>query len=178
VKIGHSSSVIKRIQNLQTTSAVELIPIAIILTDDSKATEAEFHRRLGSHRVRGEWFVLHPDVLAVASSAESDVGIMSELQRIVRDRRTSRWERWEPCACPISVRPTGAQRDAIVAAAGAAGLSVSAWMLEAALEHFGRPAWRPVADRLADALVGASDAADLALTEYRALAAGTEPPAT
>lgn len=33
--------------------------------------------------------------------------------------------------------------------------------------------WRLVADRLADALVGASDAPDMALAEYRALAATT-----
>ena len=41
-------------------------------------------------------------------------------------------------ADPISVRPTPAQRAAIVTAAGAAGLSVSAWMLQAAEQRIAR----------------------------------------
>jgi hypothetical protein len=54
VKIGYAKDVAARIRYLQVGNHEELIVVKLV--SGTKATEAEFHRRFGALRIRGEWF--------------------------------------------------------------------------------------------------------------------------
>jgi hypothetical protein len=62
IKIGKAVDVQSRLKGLQTSHPHALTILAI--TDGGKAQEAEYHARFAVHRLHGEWFSPHPDILA------------------------------------------------------------------------------------------------------------------
>lgn len=62
VKIGTSNDVTSRISNGQTMNPRELVLIGSVLGD--RQLEVSLHRKFEQLRVRGEWFVATPDLLA------------------------------------------------------------------------------------------------------------------
>lgn len=61
IKIGRARDVGFRIKELQCANAHKLTLLAVAV-DGGK--EAEYHRRFAEHRLLGEWFAPHPDILA------------------------------------------------------------------------------------------------------------------
>lgn len=62
VKIGVSRNVASRVSSHQTSSADPVTVVAI--APGGEAVERAYHRQLESHHVRGEWFILRPEVEA------------------------------------------------------------------------------------------------------------------
>lgn len=69
IKVGKAKDVASRISNLQHGMPFELKLIASIEGEVGHA-EICIHRRLGQHRVRGEWFSPHPDVFALIAELQ------------------------------------------------------------------------------------------------------------
>lgn len=63
VKIGTAANPSARLRSLQTGNAEELSLIRVI--DGGEAEERWLHDRFQQHRVRGEWFTFHPDMMTV-----------------------------------------------------------------------------------------------------------------
>ena len=62
IKIGISKAPLERLAILQTGSP---IPLAILaLREGGRAAERDYHARFADHRLHGEWFAPHPDILA------------------------------------------------------------------------------------------------------------------
>jgi hypothetical protein len=61
IKIGHAKSVTKRLSTLQTGSGVQLRVLHEIR--GGAIEEQGFHGALRQHRIKGEWFKPHPEVL-------------------------------------------------------------------------------------------------------------------
>lgn len=62
IKIGFSNNPKSRLTTLQTSSSAKLSILA--QTEGSLDTEAAYHRQFGAHRLHGEWFARHPDIIA------------------------------------------------------------------------------------------------------------------
>lgn len=62
IKIGFSKQPHERLAILQTAHWCRLSIVAKI--EGCLAIEAEYHRRFAEHRMHGEWFAPHPDILA------------------------------------------------------------------------------------------------------------------
>ena len=63
VKIGFTTlEVRKRISQFAVGSPVALVVLATV--EGTMRLEAEYHRRFAAHRLQGEWFSPHPDILA------------------------------------------------------------------------------------------------------------------
>lgn len=62
IKIGVSYNPKKRLKAIQTGHADRLELIAWCGGDET--VEREYHRRFAAHRLHGEWFSPHPDILA------------------------------------------------------------------------------------------------------------------
>lgn len=62
VKIGISAAVRKRLSTLQSAHPAKLHLRATICAGPS--IERAYHRRFAAHRLHGEWFAPHPDILA------------------------------------------------------------------------------------------------------------------
>lgn len=62
IKIGYASRLKFRLRDLQNANAYPLIVHATI--DGAISLENEYHRRFAAHRLHGEWFEPHPDILA------------------------------------------------------------------------------------------------------------------
>lgn len=62
IKIGIARDVEQRLANLQAASPVKLEIAAI--TDGGLRQEKKYHRQFAEHRLHGEWFSPHPDILA------------------------------------------------------------------------------------------------------------------
>jgi len=62
IKIGSTWDVRKRLSNLQTASPHKLKILAT--TGGGNFMEIHYHGRFKEHRIRGEWFARHPDVMA------------------------------------------------------------------------------------------------------------------
>lgn len=60
VKIGHAKNLRERISKLQIASAQNLHLLGFVAGGADE--EAKLHERFKSHRLRGEWFVLHRDI--------------------------------------------------------------------------------------------------------------------
>lgn len=63
IKIGYSKTVGSRFRSLQTSSSEELDFLGS--AEGGKPEERFLHKRLGSHRLKGEWFVDCPEVREV-----------------------------------------------------------------------------------------------------------------
>lgn len=61
IKIGYSENVRARLKQLQTGAAEQYLLLAYM--DGGKSDEEAIHFCLAEHRVRGEWFQPHDDVL-------------------------------------------------------------------------------------------------------------------
>lgn len=73
VKIGRSRNPQQRLSSLQTAFAAEL---SLLLSIDEDC-EKSLHRRFAAHRLRGEWFTLHEDILAFAAEQLGFYGWLS-----------------------------------------------------------------------------------------------------
>lgn len=62
IKIGISVDPTQRLRNLQTAHPHKLELICVIA--GGGGLEAEYHKRFAAHRLTGEWFAPHPDILA------------------------------------------------------------------------------------------------------------------
>ncbi len=72
VKIGFSSQPHERLAILQTAHWCQLRILAMV--EGSLATERDYHEKFGRHRMNGEWFEPHPDVLAEISRLQAETG--------------------------------------------------------------------------------------------------------
>lgn len=68
IKIGIAADPGNRLANLQSSNQRELAMFGWF--DAPDGTEKSIHRRLAQHRIRGEWFEPHADVLAVLEEFE------------------------------------------------------------------------------------------------------------
>lgn len=64
VKIGRTSSVRKRLAAIQNGNHRRLHVLASFKTADPLEAEAQYHSRFAEHRLHGEWFEPHADILA------------------------------------------------------------------------------------------------------------------
>jgi hypothetical protein len=62
IKIGSSMNPKRRIASLQTTHPRQLR--LMVAVPGGAALEREYHRRFAAHRLEGEWFERHPDIMA------------------------------------------------------------------------------------------------------------------
>lgn len=62
IKIGASARPDYRLRDIQAANAYPLTILA--LADGGFATETGLHKRFAAHRLQGEWFERHPDILA------------------------------------------------------------------------------------------------------------------
>lgn len=62
IKIGVSVDPTKRLKGIQTSYPYKLQILALI--PDGGMMESEYHARFAAHRLHGEWFEPHPDILA------------------------------------------------------------------------------------------------------------------
>lgn len=62
IKIGVSNNPEGRLRVLQTSHTEPLELLAFI--EGGKDLESEYHERFAEHRIRGEWFSPHPNILA------------------------------------------------------------------------------------------------------------------
>lgn len=67
-KIGWTSTLIRRIEDLQTGLPEPAELLHVIRTPDPRGTEARWHRRFAEKRVRGEWFKLTSEDVAAFCS--------------------------------------------------------------------------------------------------------------
>jgi hypothetical protein len=58
-KIGRSSDLVRRVQELRVSQSNALVLVHAIATDDPPGIEAYWHRRFADRRIRGEWFRLN-----------------------------------------------------------------------------------------------------------------------
>ncbi|NML11618.1 GIY-YIG nuclease family protein [Sphingobium sp. AR-3-1] len=62
IKIGATCDVGRRLRELRTKSKQDLRLLAAV--DGGMFAEMLYHSRFAAHRLHGEWFVRHPDILA------------------------------------------------------------------------------------------------------------------
>lgn len=61
IKIGRTFGMAYRLAELQCANPKELELLAVV---PDGGREAEYHHQFAEHRLRGEWFEPHPDILA------------------------------------------------------------------------------------------------------------------
>lgn len=75
IKIGWSVNAAQRCRYLQRFSACKLKMLAV--RNAPISTEHDYHMLFAAHRLHGEWFTPHPDILAevaeINASQESDL---------------------------------------------------------------------------------------------------------
>ena len=62
IKIGFTTDLKKRLKSLQTGSPNKLEVLAVV--EAGGAQERAYHEQFAAHRLNGEWFDPHPDILA------------------------------------------------------------------------------------------------------------------
>ncbi len=62
IKIGIAANVSRRLVELQVGNHDPLRVLTVL--DGGRGAEREYHARFAQHRLRGEWFAPHPDILA------------------------------------------------------------------------------------------------------------------
>jgi hypothetical protein len=62
IKIGYASRLEYRLKDLLTMNAYPLIVHATV--EGQVSVERAYHKRFKAHRLHGEWFAPHPDILA------------------------------------------------------------------------------------------------------------------
>lgn len=71
IKIGRARNVGGRKDSLQCANPRPLKLLAVV---PDGSWEAEYHRRFAEHRIQGEWFDPHPDILAEIARLASSEG--------------------------------------------------------------------------------------------------------
>ena len=62
IKIGYTANLTARLRSLRLANA---LPISLLASVEGPTRlEREYHRRFAAHRLHGEWFAPHPDILA------------------------------------------------------------------------------------------------------------------
>ena len=64
IKIGRANNIKQRLSNIQNGNHRKMLVLASFLADDPLNVEREYHARFADHRLHGEWFAPHPDILA------------------------------------------------------------------------------------------------------------------
>ncbi len=85
VKIGRADDPEDRMRTLQTGQAEELRIIRIV--DTPYDCEGAFHERFAEHRLRGEWFRFHADMMTFIPAApepETISGVMRKARKAAR----------------------------------------------------------------------------------------------
>jgi hypothetical protein len=77
VKIGWSTNIAKRLDILQSANPEKLRLVGVVQA--GKAKEAEYHKRFGGHRIRGEWYRLP--------------GPIRSFLKMLWDQKVARWEK-------------------------------------------------------------------------------------
>jgi Meiotically up-regulated gene 113 len=62
IKIGHTVNVADRLRTIQSHSPIPLKVLAVV--KGSEPRESAYHHQFAEHRLHGEWFSRHPDILA------------------------------------------------------------------------------------------------------------------
>ncbi len=62
IKIGVAKRVESRLATIQTHCPLKVAVLAVV--EGTRALEQEYHSRFAAHRLHGEWFAPHPDLLA------------------------------------------------------------------------------------------------------------------
>lgn len=62
IKVGLALDVERRLAQIRTMSPVPIRLLAIV--EGGRAQEHQYHKRFADHRLHGEWFNPHPDILA------------------------------------------------------------------------------------------------------------------
>lgn len=62
IKIGRTTGWRKRLIQLQSGSPIKLECMALLM--GAGHAERAYHKRFAAHRIRGEWFLPHPAILA------------------------------------------------------------------------------------------------------------------
>lgn len=62
IKIGWASNIVTRVRDLRLANAFPLRIWASV--GGPPSLEREYHKRFAAHRLHGEWFERHPDILA------------------------------------------------------------------------------------------------------------------
>jgi Meiotically Up-regulated Gene 113 (MUG113) protein/helix-turn-helix protein len=68
IKIGYSRDPMRRLRALQAGRSDEIRLLRVVNGDQS--VERCFHRHFVAHRIRGEWFTFHADMLTVVAPEE------------------------------------------------------------------------------------------------------------
>lgn len=103
IKIGWSTNAARRLHHLQRFSACRLKMLAV--RNAPISTEHDYHVLFAAHRLHGEWFTPHPDILAEA--AEINASPESAMERC---------NAWEPsramrrAASILSPQPNGERK--------------------------------------------------------------------
>lgn len=61
IKIGYSAEPRRRVQSLQASCPMQVKLLGVL--PGNKDTERQFHREFRRHRIRGEWYHPHEDLL-------------------------------------------------------------------------------------------------------------------
>lgn len=72
IKIGYTTQIAKRVQSLNARGP-RPIQIVALLTG-SRALERALHRRFARHRMQGEWFRPHAEILDYVRGLQGQVG--------------------------------------------------------------------------------------------------------
>lgn len=75
IKIGIANDPEKRIRTLQTSHPAKLSILATC--PGGQAKEREYHQRFAAHRLHGEWFERHPDILEEIERLSEDLPLLS-----------------------------------------------------------------------------------------------------
>lgn len=81
IKIGRTTDLDVRLKSLQCSNPHELVLLGYL----EKDVESILHRKFSEHKVRGEWFSPHPDIL---SYIKENCVVSSQFQREIYDIRT------------------------------------------------------------------------------------------
>lgn len=77
IKIGFASRLALRLKDLRTMNPYPLIVHAT--TDGHPKVERQYHKKFAAHRLHGEWFSPHPDILAEIERLNSHPRLAGEV---------------------------------------------------------------------------------------------------
>lgn len=122
-KIGKSADPARRIKNL-SGYPVSVHPVHAIATDDMSWLEALLHRRFRDNRVRGEWFAL----------GEEDVAVIMQVARWDRSSVPPPWGMPKPVPKPANTTRSAKLRaevySVVRAVASQRGIGITEYLTE------------------------------------------------
>jgi hypothetical protein len=88
IKIGMAVDPLARMASLQTSHATRLCLYAT--TTGGRKQEAAYHRRFARHRLHGEWFDRHADIIAEIAELNRDAVLMAQARAAATDCEAGR----------------------------------------------------------------------------------------